>query len=52
MPSDRAEVLRRCHVVIHPWKQTPSGVTFIVLIEAGLSGQQSNHSHVDLSSAV
>lgn len=31
--------------------ETSFRVTFIVLVEAGLSGQQSYHSYVDLSSA-
>lgn len=35
----------------HPSMETTSRITFIVLVEAGLSGQQSHHSYVDLSSA-
>lgn len=35
----------------HPSMETSRRITFIVLVEAGLSGQQSYHSYVDLSSA-
>lgn len=35
----------------HPSMETSCRITFIVLVEAGLSGQQSYHSYVDLPSA-
>lgn len=35
----------------HPSMETSRRITFIVLVEAGSSGQQSHHSYVDLSSA-
>lgn len=35
----------------HPFMETSGRITFIVFVEAGLSGQQWYHSSVDLSSA-
>lgn len=36
----------------HPSMETSCRITFIVLVEAGLSGQRSHHSYVDVSSAL
>ncbi|KAK1902631.1 Adhesion G-protein coupled receptor D1 [Dissostichus eleginoides] len=48
MRRDPAEVLLPHG---HPSLETSGRITFIVLVDAELSRQQSYHSHVDLSSA-